>query len=612
MGSTPVSNTVVMGFADSLSAAEVAWSLVEGGFQVVAFAARGAAPALQRSRFVRIVYVADPQDSVEESLFDLQVLCRNIPAPIVMPLDDKALWLIKRLGERAPTQLQVAGPVGEQAELALDKLLQLNAASAAGFAVPKTRLVTSIADLTAVSNFPFVLKPQLAARAVDGRLGRGDGCVVADAGELKRLVREWNAAEPMLMQPFLKGSGEGVFGIALKDGVVAWSGHQRVRMMNPAGSGASACVSRAPSHEVRQAAERFLKASQWRGMFMIELLRDVDGQLWFMELNGRSWGSMALARRTGLEYPLWTVRARLDPRFVPSVPSSRPAVLCRHLGREIVHLGMVWRGPRSRAQSGWPGRFRTLRDVIRRSATERWYNYNPNDPRVFWADTWQTVKVQLFRSRSKHHPRGLTQRVFDRVKTSITYYQQQHIRARQDVQGLLNPSTRILFVCYGNINRSALAEQYLKQLLGSEAPVSSCGFHVPDGRPLDPTMRSLADAAGIRFGDWSSQTVSRKIVDDADIVFAMEARHIVRLVRAYPQARGRTFLLSCVTKPGTIPLEIEDPFGADAGIYNRCIQHITFATKIIHERLARQKTESSRCEHRIGHHQPQLEGEGLV
>jgi len=52
--------TVVMGFADSLSAPEVVWSLVDAGFEVVAFARTHTRPALCWSRYVNVQYVTDP------------------------------------------------------------------------------------------------------------------------------------------------------------------------------------------------------------------------------------------------------------------------------------------------------------------------------------------------------------------------------------------------------------------------------------------------------------------------------------------------------------------------------------------------------------------------
>jgi protein-tyrosine-phosphatase len=65
----------------------------------------------------------------------------------------------------------------------------------------------------------------------------------------------------------------------------------------------------------------------------------------------------------------------------------------------------------------------------------------------------------------------------------------------------------------------------------------------------------------------------------------MEARHLVRLSSEYPDSRGRAFLLSCVSKPGTIPLEIRDPAGRAPEAYRQCIQEITKATASIAERL---------------------------
>jgi hypothetical protein len=129
-------------------------------------------------------------------------------------------------------------------------------------------------------------------------------------------------------------------------------------------------------------------------MFMMEFLRTADGTAWFMELNGRTWGSLALARRQGLEYPAWAV-AQLDEPTLAPVVAVREGQLCRHLGREIVHLLMVLRGPRSTALTSWPSRRRALLDVLRIRRSDRWYNWHPGDARLFVEDTIHTVTRQL-------------------------------------------------------------------------------------------------------------------------------------------------------------------------------------------------------------------------
>ena len=114
-----------------------------------------------------------------------------------------------------------------------------------------------------------------------------------------------------------------------------------------------------------------------------------------MELNGRAWGSMALARRAGLEYPAWALRRLEDSDFEPTVTHSLNGHACRHLGREIVHVLMVLRGPKSRALTGWPSRWRALAEVLRFRRGEHWYNWRRSSPRVFLEDSFRTVLDQV-------------------------------------------------------------------------------------------------------------------------------------------------------------------------------------------------------------------------
>ncbi|OLE20899.1 MAG: hypothetical protein AUG49_23315 [Catenulispora sp. 13_1_20CM_3_70_7] len=134
---------------------------------------------------------------------------------------------------------------------------------------------------------------------------------------------------------------------------------------------------------------------------MLELLRDADGTAWFMEVNGRPWGSMALALRRGFDYPVWAVRQALDPDFVPEPPAAEPPhVLCRHLGRELVHLAAVLRGPIADHPGPWPSRAATIA-ALRPRRSDRWYNLRAGERRVFWQDTRSTLAAQAARLRRR-------------------------------------------------------------------------------------------------------------------------------------------------------------------------------------------------------------------
>lgn len=393
---------VLLGFAESLAAIESAWSLLDAGFEVTAFARAGARPPLRHHRAVRVVEVSAPERDTAAAVTAMRALITAESPTVVLPLDDAAVWLLERAADSGAAVL--AGPAGPHAALALDRADQLRLARGAGFAVPVTDEVASPeAALEAIraaeddaTRFPIVVRPAAVVTEIDGRLVRRSTRVCADLGEVRAALDGWGPRERVLLQPYLAGRGEGVFGLAVDGELHAVSAHERVRMMNPAGSGSSACSSAPPQAELRAATERLVAQAGWEGLVMAELLRDRTGTAWFIELNGRPWGSMALARRCGLEYPAWTVRARLERGFTPPQPEQRAGIVCRHAGRELVHLAFALRGPPSRALAdGWPSRARAAREILRIRRGERWYNCRAGARMVFLTDTLSTLARAL-------------------------------------------------------------------------------------------------------------------------------------------------------------------------------------------------------------------------
>jgi hypothetical protein len=384
--------SVLIGFADALAAPEVAASLLGAGYRVVSFARRGRAVTLRRMSGVEIVEVSPPEE-------DFAACAKEVASvaaahDVTMPLDDPAVLVCD---QGLPPDALVAGARGARAELALDKRAQLQAAAAAGFAVPEWEELSpedSLPDLAENWARQIVLKPALAAEVRDGRLRRLSPRLLATPEALDDLRGSWGPATPALAQRWVSGQGAGVFGLADSSGVHHLSAHRRVRMMNPAGSGSSACASAPVDQELVDPVGQLLGAADWQGMFMVEMLRSED-TWWFMELNGRPWGSLALARRLGFEYPAWAVARLLDDSAVlPEAPVFED-LLCRNLGRELVHLLFVLRGARSPV-GPWPGRAETLRALCSRANRTAWYNLQPGMRGVFLSDAWRTLAHQTW------------------------------------------------------------------------------------------------------------------------------------------------------------------------------------------------------------------------
>jgi hypothetical protein len=378
-----MNSPILIGFAEALAGIESAWCLAADGFEVHAFARRGCRPALACSRQVRIIEVSPPEYDAMICLAELAEYARKIGPVAVLPLDDHAIWLCDHLtgpGERTPWI--VAGPTGRLASLALDKREQLRLAGSAGLTVPPT----SSPPIEPPGSGPWMVKPALAVELRDGRLCRPTGRVAAVPGQVAAATA--TIGGPAIVQSLITGVGEGIFGLAVRGSATTLSAHRRIRMMNPKGSGSSACRSIPVAADVIGPAREFIEQSGWHGLFMVELLRDTAGTPWFMELNGRAWGSMALARYRGYRYPTWAVQAALDMQFTPAEPIGSPEITARHLGREIVHLVTVV------ARGGAP-RLATVRDVLTVRRSDRWYNYQRGEAAVFLADTWATIRTQV-------------------------------------------------------------------------------------------------------------------------------------------------------------------------------------------------------------------------
>ena len=137
------------------------------------------------------------------------------------------------------------------------------------------------------------------------------------------------------------------------------------------------------AEDIKEKTEALVTKAGWRGLFMIELLRDDSGKLWFVELNGRPWGSMALCRRQGFEYPAWHIELAIDGQSpAGTAPIPVQSIVCRNAGREFMHLLFVLKGAKSNALTNWPPFWRTLREILHFNGSDGLYNWRQDDMKV--------------------------------------------------------------------------------------------------------------------------------------------------------------------------------------------------------------------------------------
>ena len=381
----------LVGFAEALATPEVCFSLRATGARVAAFYRSETRTRFARLNFVEYYAVTAPEVDFRHSIQEVGALIGRIRPSLTAPCDDAALMVLSSIPEHEHLCLTRAAAC----DFAIDKWVQFEAASASGFSVMQSKLVTSEKDVAEFPFRPVILKPRNALDFCGGGLEKGRSFII-EGTELPRPAQKAIALRPYIAQEYKAGIGEGFFGIAKDGKVFANFGHQRVRMMNSAGSGASACISREPSADETQAVEALINRTKWQGPFMVELLRDETGRQWFMEFNGRFWGSLALARRCGLDMPRLAFELALGNKVV--VPSQHGTGFARHLGRDLIHLLFVLRGPGPGPRPHmWPSRSRTVRKVASPHALKSFYNYDHSQPLFFMKDAFVTVLNALRR-----------------------------------------------------------------------------------------------------------------------------------------------------------------------------------------------------------------------
>ena len=146
---------------------------------------------------------------------------------------------------------------------------------------------------------------------------------------------------------------------------------------------------------------------------------------------------------------------------------------------------------------------------------------------------------------------------------------------------VLNSAKRILIVCHGNIIRSPFAAGLVAQAVGDHGPVSiaSAGLEAVPGKQPHPTAVLTATALRVDLSRHTAALVEPATVANADVIFVMEIPQLVAMRKRFPNARARTFLLTCLAPE--VPLEIPDPVDGDGSVFQICFDHISRAVRPI-------------------------------
>jgi len=133
---------------------------------------------------------------------------------------------------------------------------------------------------------------------------------------------------------------------------------------------------------------------------------------------------------------------------------------------------------------------------------------------------------------------------------------------------------RLVFVCHGNICRSAYADGLAR---GLGAQTASFGLSTTSGLGAHPPVAALAEQAGLSLADHRTTAREDYVRRDGDLLLAMEHRHLRKLA-ADPRLRGLPRLLLGSFAAPPLP-HLHDPFEHEGAYMARCLARIDGAVR---------------------------------
>lgn len=285
-------------------------SLNKHGIKVVCGAERKSAMALH-SKFASEAWTyPSPLEDVDAFVKAvLDKLNTMGDRPVIYCLSDNTLLPLVQHSDQVEAVGRLVLPETKDFNVAFDKALTLKMAESLGVPMPRTFFIENQEDLESALGqlvYPCIIKPRQSCLWVAGKGIRGK-TEIADnrkqAGEIAERVKSKTIVWPLLQEK-LSGQEYGVFGLWQNGEWQVKFAHKRLRSLDPMGGASCLRQSIAMPPVMADYASKLMSELKWQGPAMVEFKLDKpDGTPKLMEINGRFWGSLALAIASNVDFP---------------------------------------------------------------------------------------------------------------------------------------------------------------------------------------------------------------------------------------------------------------------------------------------------------------------
>lgn len=138
---------------------------------------------------------------------------------------------------------------------------------------------------------------------------------------------------------------------------------------------------------------------------------------------------------------------------------------------------------------------------------------------------------------------------------------------------------KIMFICTGNICRSAMAEGMMKKLIKEnniDAEVYSCGIYAETGNGPTYNAQEAAKEYGADISNHRATNIRDSKIEEMDIILCATISHKQSVLYLHPELEGKVFTMKEYAKldKNGQDMNIKDPWGYDEFVYRKCASEI--------------------------------------
>ncbi len=149
---------------------------------------------------------------------------------------------------------------------------------------------------------------------------------------------------------------------------------------------------------------------------------------------------------------------------------------------------------------------------------------------------------------------------------------------------------KIMFICTGNICRSAMAEGILKKIVKDKKlniEVYSCGIYAESGDYATYNAVESAKYYDVDISKHRATNIRNSKINEMDVILCATEIHKQTVLYMYPNLEGKVYTMkeyAGIDKNGE-DMNINDPWGYDINVYMNCVEEIYGCTGKIIENI---------------------------